>query len=131
MVTEKIESDSLFSLIIGPMIWVVHFLTVYLTTAIACAKDFFDLKILGFGIVPLIVALATLIAAGLILDGAMVALRRWRGSRWEEAPPPPHDQANKQSRRRFLAYAGLLLCGLSLIATLWEALPVLFMTSCR
>lgn len=131
MVTQRIESDSLFSLIIGPMIWVVHFLTVYLTTAIACAKGFFDLKIFGFGIVPLIVAVATVIAVGLILDGAVVAIRRWRGPWGVETPLPPHDQADKQSRRRFLAYAGLLLCGLSLIATVWEALPVLFMDSCR
>ncbi|QBQ55753.1 hypothetical protein [Nitrosococcus wardiae] len=172
MVTEKIKGDSLFSLIIGPLIWMVHFLTLYLTTALACAKGFFHLQVLGLGIVPWVAIVATGVASGLILDSAIVAFRRWRNPPQEpgEKPPPPaqeqiiargrqralafvrqrfhrsqplpqvetaaipmppYDQANPQSRRRFLTYAGLLLSGLALIATLWEALPVLFMTSCR
>lgn len=165
MVTEKIKSSSLFSLIVGPMVWMVHFLTLYLTTAIACAKGFFHLEVLGLGVISWVALIATLVASALILDGAIIAFRRWRGSAQKEetAPPPkenrnryralaaklslrerrppreertetptpPHDQATMQSRRRFLAYAGLLLCGLALIATLWGALPVLFMTSCQ
>ena len=30
-----------------------------------------------------------------------------------------------------MAYAGLLLSGIALIATVWEALPILFFTTCR
>jgi multidrug efflux pump subunit AcrB len=130
MVTEAVERDSLFSIIVGPLVWAVYFLTIYITTAIACAKEFFYLQIFGISILPAGVALATLIAVGLILDGAIVALRRWRRP-WGKAPLPPHDRDSIQSRRRFMAYAGFLLCTLSLIATLWVALPFLFMTSCR
>jgi hypothetical protein len=130
MVTQAVERDSLFSIIVGPLVWAVYFLTVYIITAIACTKKFFYLQIFGIGVVPAGVTLATLMAAGLILDGAIVALRRWRHPRGT-APLPPHDRDSIQSRRRFMAYAGFLLCMLSLIATLWVALPFLFMTSCR
>jgi hypothetical protein len=39
---------------------------------------------------------------------------------------PPYDANDVASRRRFMAYAGLLLSGLALIATLWQTLPILF-----
>lgn len=125
------RGENLFSLIVGPMVWAVHFLVVYVIIAIACAKGAFYAQVYGIGVVPLIVIVVTVIAVGLIVHGIVVAMRRWRGSLGERRVMPPHDQSNKDSRRRFMAYAGLLLCGLALIATLWVALPVLFMHSCR
>jgi hypothetical protein len=38
---------------------------------------------------------------------------------------PPHDYAHTASRRRFMAYAGLFVSGLALIATVWQTLPIL------
>lgn len=131
MVARTIRSNSLFSIIVGPMVWAVHFLIVYITTAIACAKGIFDLQVLGMTLIPLTVAAATLIAAALIIDGIVLAYRRWRGSPGARPEMPPHDRPGEQSRYRFMAYAGLLLSGLSLVATLWVALPVLFIDSCR
>ena len=32
---------------------------------------------------------------------------------------------------RFMAYAGLLLSGLALIATVWETLPIVFFATCE
>ena len=130
MVVRAFERDSLFSIIGGPMVWVAHFLTVYIFTAIACARGFFHADLLGVGVVPLVGGLATLAAAALIVDAFVVSWRRWRGG---GAPPalPPHDQTGVASRRRFMAFSGMLLCGASLIATVWEALPVVFFSSCR
>ena len=129
MVIRAFERDSLFSIIGGPMVWVAHFLTVYIFTAIACARGFFYAELLGIRVVPLVGGLATVAAAALIVDAFVVSWRRWRGG----APPalPPHDQAGVDSRRRFMAFSGMLLCGASLIAVLWEALPVVFFASCR
>jgi hypothetical protein len=133
MVARAFERDSLFSLIAGPLVWTVHFLTLYILTAIACAQGFFDQEILGIRVVPLVGGAATLVAVALILDGGVLAYRRWRGmpADGEPAPLPPHDSNDVASRRRFMAYAGLLLSGLALIATVWETLPIVFFATCE
>ena len=133
MVARAFERDSLFSLIAGPLVWSVHFLTLYILTAIACAHGFFHEEILGLRVVPLVGGAVTVIAVALILDGGVLAYRRWRGmpSDGEPAPLPPHDSNNVARRRRFMAYAGLLLSGLALIATVWETLPILFFATCE
>jgi hypothetical protein len=133
MVARAFERDSLFSLIAGPLVWTVHFLTLYILTAIACAHGFFHDEVLGVRVVPLVGGAVTLIAVALILDGGVLAYRRWRGmpSDGEPAPLPPHDANDIASRRRFMAYAGLLLSGLALIATVWQTLPILFFATCE
>ena len=133
MVARAFERDSLFSLIAGPLVWTVHFLTLYILTAIACAHGFFHQEILGVRVVPLVGGAVTLLAVALILDGGVLAYRRWRGmpSDGHPAPLPPHDGNDVASRRRFMAYAGLLLSGLALIATVWETLPILFFGTCE
>ena len=130
MVIRAFERDSLFSIITGPMIWVAHFLTVYIFTAIACARGFFYAELLGVRVVPLVGGVATVAAAALIVDAFVVSWRRWRGG-GAAGSLPPHDRTGVDSRRRFMAFSGILLCGASLIATLWEALPVVFFASCR
>jgi hypothetical protein len=133
MVARAFERDSLLSRIGGPLVWTAHFLTVYIFTAIACAHGFFHDEVLGAPIVPLVGGAATLVAVALILDALFVSWRRWQGRPFdgEPAPLPPHDANDVASRRRFMAYAGLLLSGISLIATVWESLPLVFFATCR
>ncbi len=125
----EFDRDSLFSIIAGPMVWAVHFLVLYVMAAVACAKGFYDAEILGIGVVRLIGAAVTLGAVVLILHGTRMSWRRWRTG--PSSPPPPHDASDPDSRSRFIAYSGLLLCGLALIATVWQALPLLFFDACR
>jgi hypothetical protein len=133
MVARAFERDSLFSLIAGPLVWTAHFLSLYVFTAIACAHGFFDDEIFGLRMVPLVGGIITLVAVALILDALILSFRRWRGRPWDREPEPlpPLDRNDVASRRRFMAYAGLLLSGIALIATIWETLPILFFASCR
>jgi hypothetical protein len=133
MVARAFERDSLFTLTVGPMVWAAHFLIVYITAAIACAHGAFDDEVLGIPIVQAIGGVATLTALALVLDGLVLSWRRWRGRPFdgESAPLPPHDGADVVSRRRFMAYASVLLSGISLIAIVWQSLPLLFFASCR
>ena len=131
MLLQAIERDSLFSVIVGPLIWSVHFLAIYVFTAIACAHGFFHDEILGIRTVPLVGSAFSLIALALIADALYVSWRRWRGDAASEAPAPPYRGNDRASRRRFMAYAGLLLSGIALIATVWQTLPVYVFASCR
>ena len=133
MVARAFERDSLFSLIAGPLVWTAHFLTLYIFTAIACAHGFFEHEILGVRVVPLVGGAVTLLAVALILDALVLSYRRWQGRPWDGRPEPlpPHDRNDVVSRRRFMAYAGLLLSGIALIATIWETLPIVFFATCQ
>jgi hypothetical protein len=133
MVARAFERDSLFSLIAGPLVWTGHFLTLYVFTAIACAKGFFHEEVLSVRVVQLFGAAVTAVAVVLILDAMMLSYRRWRSmpSDGEGARSPPHDASDVASRRRFMAYAGFLLSGLALVATIWETLPIVFFATCE
>ena len=133
MVARAFERDSLFAVIAGPLVWTVHFLSLYIFTAIACAKGFFDDEILGVRVVQLFGAAVTVVAVVLIVDAMLLSYSRWRGMPWDgqPGPLPPHDQNDIASRRRFMAYAGFLLSGLALIATIWETLPIVFFATCQ
>ncbi|MDF2780520.1 MAG: hypothetical protein K0S96_324 [Geminicoccaceae bacterium] len=133
MVARAFERDSLFAVIAGPLVWTAHFLALYVFTAIACAQGFFHHEVLGLRLGLLVGGALTVLAIGLILDGMFISWRRWQGRGSEDAPQPlpPHDRNDPASRRRFMAYAALLLSGIALIATVWETLPILFFASCR
>lgn len=131
MVARAFERDSLFSLIVGPLVWSAHFLAIYVFTAIACARGFFHHEVFGIGIVPLVGSALSLVALAVIADALYLSWYRWLGDEPEGQPPPPHDRGDVASRREFMAYAGLLLSALALIATVWQTLPIFFFASCR
>lgn len=117
--------DNLWFLISGPTVWAFHFLACYCTAAIYCEKlgraaDLGDLRLMIAGL--------TLVALAGIAWSGIWAYSRWEG--WEVAKPP-HDAATADDRRRFLGFSTLLLSGLSFVATIYTALPVALIATCR
>ena len=47
----------------GLLVWGAHFLFVYVFTALACARAFADLRLIGIGIVPMAILAATAAAS--------------------------------------------------------------------
>jgi hypothetical protein len=131
MIARAFKRDSLFSLIIGPLVWSVHFLTIYVFTAIACARSFFHDEIFGMRTVLVVGSAVSLLALALIGDTVYLSWYRWRGDEPDRRAQPPLDRGDPASRREFMAYAALLLSSIALIATVWQSLPILFFASCR
>lgn len=121
--------ESLWVLTLGPAIWALHFLLCYVTAAVYCAKlagpELFDPQPLGP--VRLAIAVYTVLA---LLGIGWVGAHGLRHHRHGDAALP-HDAATAADRYRFLGFATLLLCGLSMVATIYVALPALFIGSCR
>ncbi|MDX5378035.1 MAG: hypothetical protein LPK08_11050 [Halomonas sp.] len=117
--------ESLWPLAMGPLLWVAHFLLSYATAAIWCAKAGGENGSLGG--VRLVIGVYT----ALILSGIAVVI--WRGFRKHRfgTATVPHDFDTPADRHRFLGFATVLLGGLSFVATLYVALPVVFIESCR
>jgi hypothetical protein len=115
------DKANLWTLILPPSVWALHFLFCYVAAALACAKGE-DLDGLRTAI-----AGATMLAAGLIVLSGAQAWRHWGFG----SDMPPHDAATDEDRQHFLALSTLLVCALSLVSVIFVALPALFVTDCR
>ena len=115
------EIESLWTLFTAPVIWAGHFLVCYVAAAVACARG------LDLGLVRLGIAGATVLALGGIVVAGLLAWRQWGFGTGD----PPHDAGTRQDRLLFQGFATLLLCGLSFVAVVYQALPAVFLTDCR
>jgi hypothetical protein len=91
----------------GLLTWAAYFLFVYVFAAVACARHFANLSVVGLPIVSLVTGASTVIALG-----ATIALTRFATRRL----------AATSAFARFLALA---LGALAVICILWVALPSL------
>lgn len=103
------------------VVWGVHFLGVYIFNALACARGFATMQVLGFGIVPLTVTAFTVVALALIGLIMFVAWRRLGPAAGRHVTEPAGD---------FMRYITLTLGGLSLLAIVWDGLPALIVPPC-
>ncbi|PEQ11444.1 hypothetical protein B2G71_16550 [Novosphingobium sp. PC22D] len=112
---------TLWTLIVPPTLWAGHFLFSYLWAAISCAKAG------EFATFP------WLFVAGTVIALLLIALAGWVA--WHQAripgDAPPHQDSTGVDRLRFIAKSTLLLAGLSFVAVLYTALPVVFLGDCR
>jgi hypothetical protein len=121
-----VPGESLWAMIVAPTIWAVHFLACYIVAAIFCAKagvPSADLATVRWWIA----AFTVLALAGVAASG----IQAFRLGHFMEGKAAPHDADTIHDRRRFLAYATLMLSGLSFVATVFVALPAVFFASCR
>lgn len=103
----------------GLLVWGAHFLFIYVFAALACARAFADLRLIGIGVVPLAI-LASTVAALLLLAG--LAVRAWRTENRVLAADP--------DTPRFLRHLGAALTVYSAAAILLQALPALIIPVC-
>ncbi|MEZ0496639.1 hypothetical protein [Sphingomonas sp. IW22] len=112
---------TLWTLIVPPTTWAVHFLFSYLWASISCAK------VGAFATVPVLFLIGTILALIVIAASGWIA---WMQSR-TPGDAPPHQDSTDVDRLRFLAKSTLLLSGLSFVGVVFTALPVVFIGDCR
>lgn len=118
------QVESLWTLFTAPVVWALHFLACYIGAAIFCEKPGF----LGtdFANLRIAIGMLTFVSLATIILSAVLAWRQW-GFGTED---PPHDNPTRQDRLLFQGYATLLLSGLSFVAVIFTAMPVLFIEAC-
>ena len=118
------EVESLWTLFTAPAVWALHFLACYVAAAIFCEKPGF----LGADFLTLRAAIAglTLLSLAVIVVAAVLAWRQWGFGSGD----PPHDQPTPLDRRRFQGFATLLLSGLSFVAVIYVAIPLILIDGC-
>ena len=116
------ESDSLWRITFGPLIWAVHFGVSYAATAIACAKPFGEPE----DLVAAIGALTVAALAGI----AWVGWRAWVQWDYLDDRDYEHELAREEDRHEFLGHAAFLLAVVSFIGVVYVALPAFAIGSC-
>ncbi|TNM63084.1 hypothetical protein [Aliirhizobium smilacinae] len=119
------EVESLWTLFTAPTVWAIHFLGCYAAVAVYCAKaaslDF------GFAVVRLALGGLTVLALMAIVLSAYLAWRQWGFGSGD----PPHDEPTRRDRTLFQGFATLLLSGLSFVAVVYAAIPLIFIAECQ
>lgn len=112
----------------GPLTWLTHFMVVYLVVEAGCSGAGPGLSLFGPPVPAAVTLAATAVATLACLGFAAWAFRWWRASR----EGPAADEAaelsggyQERNRGGSLAFAGLLLSLLSVVAVLFVGLPAL------
>lgn len=113
---QRILRNPLIAMVLGPMIWSVHFVLIYSLLSVGCALDWHAVSVAGLDVVRLVLLIVTAIA---VLPLLWLMWQGWRG--WKEATG---EMDSLRSR------AGAALALLSLVAVLWEAMAVPLVGPC-
>jgi hypothetical protein len=105
----------------GLLIWGTHFGLIYIFNALACARQFVGMEVLGIGIVPLTVIGTTVIALAATL--AVLLLAFWRRG-------PAYASRDDKPVYDFMRYTTITIAALSLVAIAWNGLPALIIPPC-
>lgn len=119
------EVETLWTLFTAPTVWALHFVVCYVVMAIYCAKPgIYGLSFNHFrwGLVAF-----TLFALAFIVFAGYLAWREW-GFGSQDAP---HDAPTVHDRRLFQGFATLLLSGLSFVAVIYTAIPLIILAECQ
>lgn len=110
------RGPTLWGVVLGPVVWAVHFLLCYVVVAVWCEKLSRAAPLAG--ITPVI--------AGLTLAAWAVLI--WLGLRLRGGP---HADTARPDRQRFMTKLALLLIALSAVAVGFSAWPALWLELCR
>ncbi|MCR6502004.1 hypothetical protein MUO32_23510 [Shinella sp. CPCC 101442] len=119
------EIESLWTLFTAPTIWALHFLACYITVAVFCAKA--GSASVSFDAMRLALGAVTIAALAGIAASAYLAWRQWGFGSGD----PPHDEPTRRDRLLFQGFATLLLSGLSFVAVVFVAVPLLLIGACQ
>jgi hypothetical protein len=116
----------------GPLLWLSHFMFVYLVAEAGCTGDGPGLELFDPPVPKAVTLVATALAAAGCVPLAIWALRRWR----TETQEPARDSADLAGRigdaagRGTVPFAGFLLASFSLVAIVFVGLPAAFLPAC-
>lgn len=120
-----IDRDSLIGMVAGPLVWAAHFLFCYVLVSVACAFGFASAAGGGWGTVPILLVIASVLALASIAGLALLAYRRGG-----EAGGSRRPEDAEAARHRFMSLTAMLLGVLSAIGVVYTSVPLFVLPPC-
>jgi amino acid transporter len=116
----------------GPVIWIFHFMVVYLIAEAVCQAGGTGREVWGLPLVSFVTVVATAVAVAAILAVTVLAYRRWRAQerRAREDPAEGAREHRDPRRDRTLMLSGVLLGLLFALSVIYVGLPALWLRPC-
>lgn len=114
-----------FGFLAGPVIWIVHFMFVYIVAESGCTGDGHGLDLFDPPVTAIVTLVATVVACLACLANARVTFRMWRrATRGQEAKQESRGDDGS------LSFVGLALSGLFFLATFAVGISAAVFTRC-
>ena len=117
-------------LIGGPLLWISHFMLVYLVAESGCSGDGPGLELFDPPVPRTVTLVATALAAAGCVPLAAWALQRWRQTTQPTAAGGDDTDDVGEAAGPGLPFAGFLLSCFSVVAILFVGLPAAFLPAC-
>lgn len=128
---DRQSSRSLWSgFLVGPVVWAVHFLAVYIIAEGACMGGNIIFPIIDSSIIYIYVGIITLAALAIVLWKGIVSYRLWRSHPSERQGGQAVLNWYAEEKTPFMAMTGFLLSLFFSIVILLTVIPFLFLTPC-
>ncbi len=115
----------------GPVIWLTHFMLVYLVAEAGCSGDGPGLELFDPPVPRTVTLVATALALAACIPLAAWALHRWRQATQQAAGDDDDpDDIGKGAGRGTVPFAGFLLSAFSMVAIVSVGLPAAFLPAC-
>ncbi len=115
----------------GPVLWISHFMFVYLVAEAGCSGDGPGLELFDPPLPRTVTLVATALAAAACIPLAAGALHRWRQATQQAAGDDDEpDEIGKGAGRGTVPFAGFLLSAFSIVAIVSVGLPAAFLPAC-
>lgn len=119
------RNDRVLGAIGSMVVWVVYFVAVYSLQGLGCVEGWHEVSIGPVNQLTVVMVLLTLVALALI---AWNGWRGWQG--WRAGATATRQASEFPERRRFLGALMLWLAALSLVATVFVAVPIIMLPPC-
>lgn len=123
-ITRRLGQPGLWLIAASPSVAILHFLVLYVGTAVTCAK--FGAE--AMGALRLFLLAFTAAALGVVV---LVGTRAWRQWDLRRDGQAIHSGDTPESRHRFLGHVAFLLSVMSVIGMIYITLPLLVGETCR
>lgn len=115
-----------YSVLVGPILWFIHFIAVYSLVEFGCRANFSNLSFITpatIRLVSIALTLPVLLAVGY---GGVLAYRAWQTLDQDESAEPARADST-----RFLTILGMLFSALFLLSILFSIAPAFFLDICE
>ena len=117
-----------FRLLAVPIVWMTHFVFLYMVDEFVCKIDFFTTEYFGLSVAAIMILLSTVATLAITGYAGWSSYRIWRSTNVEDQPEWQRER--EESRLRFMGLSGVLISGMFFLLTVGLAVAVIVLSPC-